>query len=76
MQVTTTFETDDVVIVFSATKSLSDYGPGTPKFYELEDVEIESVSVLGTDLDVESLSDVVIRDFIGYSDDIYPEMWE
>lgn len=56
MKMYATYKGEDFSVVFSGYGEKIDYGvPGTPVWYEVEDPEVEVVSILGVNVDFESL---------------------
>jgi len=56
-------------IVFTATMVEDDYGvPNSPTFFSIEDVEIDSITLAGTEIDVKTLPDTVINIYLALSD--------
>jgi hypothetical protein len=49
---TTTHNGEELEVAFSATGQLTDYGvPGSPRWVEWEDIEIEELTILGHKVD-------------------------
>lgn len=50
------YDGEEITVSFTATTVSSDYGvEGSPVFYELEDVEVNNLTILGVDVAIESL---------------------
>jgi hypothetical protein len=57
-------------IVFTATMVADDYGvPNSPTFASIEDVEIDSLTLAGTDIDVKTLPDTVTNIYLALADE-------
>jgi hypothetical protein len=50
MKVSGTFSGAELDVIFSATAEPSDFGPGTPEFNEIIDIEITAISILGVEV--------------------------
>jgi hypothetical protein len=56
-------------ILFTATMVADDYGvPNSPTFTSIEDVEIDSLTLAGTEIDVKTLPDTVINIYLSLAD--------
>ncbi len=57
-------------IVFTATMVADDYGvPNSPTFFSVEDVEIDSLTLAGTQIDVKTLPDTVTNIYLALADE-------
>jgi hypothetical protein len=57
-------------IVFTATMVADDYGvPSSPTFFSVEDLEIGSLTLAGTEIDVKTLPVSVINIYLALSDE-------
>jgi hypothetical protein len=60
--VTTTMELENIRMTVSATVERADYGVGTSNDFDIEDIRIEGVEILGVAVDPAILPDLLIRD--------------
>lgn len=60
--VTTTMELENIRMTISATIERADYGVGRSNDYDVEDIEIETLEILGVNVDITVLPDLLIRD--------------
>lgn len=59
----TTTTTDDMTITYEAKVEKSDYGvPGSPVWYEIVDVEVTGVEIMGFDVDPKTLPKELIEE--------------
>jgi hypothetical protein len=57
-------------IVFTATMVADDYGvPNSPTFTSIEDVEIDSLTLAGTEIDVKTLPISIVNAFLTLADE-------
>jgi len=57
-------------IVFTGVMSKTDYGvPGSPVFDEVEEVEIDSLTLAGTEIDIRTLPITVINIYLSLADE-------
>lgn len=69
-----TYESDDLVIEFTARGFPSDYGvPGSPTFVEWDDVEIASVRICGFGVKLSDLPKSVQAALLDKGEDVYFE---
>jgi hypothetical protein len=74
MKMYATYKGEEVEVVFSGYGYKVDYGvPGSPVWYEVEDPEVESVSILGVDVMFKELPKVLQETILELS---YEVEWE
>ena len=57
-------------IVFTGVMSQTDYGvPGSPAFDEVEEVEIDSLTLAGTEINIRTLPITVINIYLSLADE-------
>ena len=68
---TASYTGEEVDVVFSATGHLTDYGvPGSPRWVEWEDIEIEELTILGHKVDPKILPDELVEAIRELADDL------
>jgi len=66
-----TYSDDLTEIEFTAVMTETDYGvPGSPTFEEIEEVEIETLTIGGTEVDVKTLPITVINIYLSLADEL------
>lgn len=73
-----TLELDDLSATLSATPTLDSYGvPGSPDWITLEDMRVESVEILGVDVNPKALPFNLLTEICEQADDWLEESdWE
>lgn len=71
-----TVETEDMTMVFTATMERNDYGvSGSPVWYEATDIELDSLEIMGYEVNLKALPKELVGDLVAeYGDTI--EDWE
>jgi len=68
---TATHNGEEMDVAFSATGQLTDYGvPGSPRWIEWEDIEIEELTILGHKVDPKILSAELVETIRELADDL------
>lgn len=67
----TTFRGEQMTVIFSGTAVRSDYGvPGSPVWEEIDDIEIQSLEILGIEVDPGDLPKSLQTAIIELSDEL------
>jgi hypothetical protein len=65
-----TVSTDCITVVFEANLVQTDYGvPGSPVWDEVEDVEIDSLEILGVEVDPKTLPTALVNAILRLADE-------
>jgi len=68
---TASYTGEEVEVAFSATGQLTDYGvPGSPRWVEWEDIEIEELTILGHKVDPKILPDELVEAIRELADEV------
>jgi len=72
-----TYNTEEMTIVFSADMDRNDYGvQGSPVWYEPTNIEVDTVEILGVDVDPKCLPKDLIHELLAYADEIDSDDWD
>lgn len=67
--VTTTFELENITVVASADIEPTDYGVGgNPGTYEVENVKIEGIRILGHEVNIDALPAALLADLKAHAE--------
>ena len=66
---TATYSDENMTVQFTARMARNDYGvPGSPVWYEPEDIEIDALEILGVPVDPKTLPDALVCNIIDLAD--------